>query len=81
MLIESSEVDRVVLRCESADCDGREAEHESETVAYWENLDAGNLVTRRICGGCGLSTTIRRWVGPGRAQSHECSYSTDTAGS
>lgn len=81
MLIESSAVDQVVLLCESDDCDGREAEHESETVAYWETPDSGTLITRTICGRCSLSTVLRRWVGPAGPESHNCGYYTGASGS
>jgi hypothetical protein len=66
VLIETSEVDVIVQVCGSDACDGREAEHESETVAYWETLDSGTLVNRQTCRRCGLAVTNRRWVGPPR---------------
>ncbi|MFI6830123.1 MULTISPECIES: hypothetical protein [unclassified Kribbella] len=81
MLIESSEVDEVVLACESSECDGRQGEHESETVAYWETPDSGTLVTRTSCRRCSLATIIRRWVGPARPESHDCGYYTGASGS
>ena len=80
MLIESSEVDRVVLACGSADCGDREAEHESETLAYWETPDSGALITRTTCRRCNLATTIRRWVGPVCPVSHDCAYYADASG-
>ncbi|WP_329480437.1 hypothetical protein OG558_43870 [Kribbella sp. NBC_01510] len=80
MLIESSEVDQVVLVCGSDDCGGREADHESETVAYWETPDSGTLVTRKTCRRCSLATIIRRWVGPARPPSHDCGYYSDSSG-
>ncbi|HET6986092.1 MAG TPA: hypothetical protein VFI00_05725 [Kribbella sp.] len=80
MLIESSAVDQVVLACGSEDCDGREAEHEAETVAYWETPDSGTLITRTSCRRCSLATTIRRWVGPARPPSHDCGYYSDSSG-
>ncbi len=81
MLIESSEVDRVVLVCGSAECGGREVGHESETLAYWETPDSGTLINRKTCLQCSLATTIRRWVGPSRAPSHDCDYYTGASGS
>ena len=81
MLIEGSAVDRVVLACESAKCDGRQAEHDSETVAYWETPDSGTLVTQTSCLRCKLETILRRWVGPARPPSHDCGYYTNDSGS
>ena len=81
MLIEASEVDLVVLACGSADCDGRESEHESETLAYWDTPDSGTLIHRQTCRRCGLATTSRRWVGPTQPPSHNCGYYSDATGS
>jgi hypothetical protein len=80
VLIESSKVDRVELVCGSTECDGRLAEHESETLAYWETPDSGTLLNRKTCLRCSLATTIRRWVGPARQPSHDCGYYTGASG-
>ena len=80
VLIESLEVDLVVLACTSGDCGGQESEHESETLAYWETHDSGVLITRSTCRRCSAATTIRRWIGPVCPLSHDCAYYADASG-
>lgn len=80
MLIETSQLDEVQLICDSEECDGRETDHDADTIAYWETPDSGTVVWRRTCHDCSLNTTIRQRVGPAGNPSHDCEYYTDDSG-
>ncbi|MDX6251441.1 MAG: hypothetical protein QOF10_4801 [Kribbellaceae bacterium] len=78
--IETSVEDQVLMVCDSAECDGRETEHDAKTIAYWETPDSGTIVSRTSCRDCNQTKAVQQWVGPPRRPSHDCGYYTDDSG-